>query len=109
MDGDAEKTIEPRVISVRNMRTDEEGAVRALAGRAFSPLASISFPRSPDSTFHSSWPVGRYPACSNKPRASAAVTADSAAPIASTKATLLLAAALLSRFLILANAPSMGL
>jgi hypothetical protein len=48
MDGDAEKTIEPRMISVRKVRTDGEGAVRALAGRAFSPLASISFPRSPE-------------------------------------------------------------
>jgi ribosomal protein S18 acetylase RimI-like enzyme len=48
MDGDDEQLMESRVISVRRMGVDEEGAVKALAGRAFSPLASISFPRSPD-------------------------------------------------------------
>jgi hypothetical protein len=40
---------------------------------------------------------------------SAALTADSAAPIASTNASLVLAAALPSRFLILAKASSIGL
>ncbi len=48
MDGDDEQLMEPQVISVRRMGADEEGAVKALAGRAFSPLASLSFPRSPD-------------------------------------------------------------
>jgi hypothetical protein len=48
MDGDGEQLMESRVISVRHMDADEEGAVKALAGRAFSPLASISFSRSPD-------------------------------------------------------------
>src|SRR5215217_8274163 len=48
MDGDAEEVIEPRVISIRYTRADEEGAVKALAGRAFSLLASISFLHSPD-------------------------------------------------------------
>ncbi len=38
----------PRVISVRRMGVDDEEVVKALAGRAFSPLASLSFPRSPD-------------------------------------------------------------
>jgi hypothetical protein len=38
----------PRVISIRRMGADDEEVVKALAGRAFSPLASISFPRSPD-------------------------------------------------------------
>jgi ribosomal protein S18 acetylase RimI-like enzyme len=38
----------PRVISVRRMGADDEEVVKALAGRAFSPLASLSFPRSPD-------------------------------------------------------------
>jgi ribosomal protein S18 acetylase RimI-like enzyme len=36
------------VISVRRMGADDEEAVKALAGRAFSPLESLSFPRSPD-------------------------------------------------------------
>jgi ribosomal protein S18 acetylase RimI-like enzyme len=40
--------MEPRVISVRRMGADDEEALKALAWRAFSPLASISFPRSPD-------------------------------------------------------------
>src|SRR3712207_2719639 len=48
MDGDDEEIIQPRVISVRRMGADEEGAVKNLAGRAFSPLASLSFPRAPD-------------------------------------------------------------
>src|SRR5215203_4461641 len=48
MDGDDEETMEPRMISVRRMGANEVGAVKALAGRAFSPLASISFPLSPD-------------------------------------------------------------
>ena len=48
MNGDDEGTIEPGVISVRRMGADDEEAVKALAGRAFSPLASLSFPRSPD-------------------------------------------------------------
>jgi ribosomal protein S18 acetylase RimI-like enzyme len=48
MDGDDEETIQPRVISVRRMGADDEEAVKALAGRAFSPLASISFPRTLD-------------------------------------------------------------
>ena len=48
MDGNDEQVMEPWVISVRRMGADEKGAVKALAGRAFSPLASISFPRSPD-------------------------------------------------------------
>jgi hypothetical protein len=48
MDGDDEETIQPRVISVRLMGADDEEAVKALAGRAFSPLASLSFPRSPE-------------------------------------------------------------
>jgi ribosomal protein S18 acetylase RimI-like enzyme len=48
MDGDDEETIQPRVISVRLMGADDEEAVKALAGRAFSPLASLSFPRAPD-------------------------------------------------------------
>ncbi len=61
------------------------------------------------STFHSSWAVVRYPACSKKPRTSAVVTADSAAAIASTRASLVLAAALRKRFFILAKASSMGL
>ena len=38
----------PRLFSVRRMDVDDEVAVKALAGRAFSPLASLSFPRSPD-------------------------------------------------------------
>ena len=38
----------PRVISVRRMGADDEEVVKALAGRAFSPLVSLSFPRSPD-------------------------------------------------------------
>jgi hypothetical protein len=48
MNGDDEQVMESRVISVRRMGVAEKGAVKALAGRAFSPLASISFPRSPD-------------------------------------------------------------
>jgi ribosomal protein S18 acetylase RimI-like enzyme len=40
--------MESREISVRCMGADDEEAVKALAGRAFSPLASVSFPRSPD-------------------------------------------------------------
>jgi N-acetylglutamate synthase-like GNAT family acetyltransferase len=48
MDGDAEEAIEPRAISVRYMRANELGAVKALAGRAFFPLATILFPHSPD-------------------------------------------------------------
>jgi ribosomal protein S18 acetylase RimI-like enzyme len=40
--------MEPRVISVRRMGAHDEEAVKALAGRAFSPLGSLSFPRSPD-------------------------------------------------------------
>src|SRR5215211_1012193 len=48
MDGDDEEIMEPRVISVRRMDANDEEAVKALAGRAFSPLASLSFPRSPD-------------------------------------------------------------
>jgi GNAT superfamily N-acetyltransferase len=48
MDGDDEQLMESQVISVRRMGVDEEGAVKALAGRAFSPLASLSFPRLPD-------------------------------------------------------------
>ncbi len=48
MDGNDEQLVEPRVISVRRIGADEEGAVKALAGRAFSPPASLSFPRSPD-------------------------------------------------------------
>ncbi|HZY56699.1 MAG TPA: GNAT family N-acetyltransferase, partial [Rubrobacteraceae bacterium] len=42
----------PRVISVRRMDADDEEAVKALAGRAFSPLASLSFPRSPDALIY---------------------------------------------------------
>lgn len=38
----------PRLSSVRRMDVDDEVAVKALAGRAFSPLANLSFPRSPD-------------------------------------------------------------
>jgi ribosomal protein S18 acetylase RimI-like enzyme len=48
MDGDDEQLMEPQVISIRRMGANEVGAVKALAGRAFSPLASVSFPRSPD-------------------------------------------------------------
>jgi ribosomal protein S18 acetylase RimI-like enzyme len=48
MDDDDEQIMQSRLISVRRMGADEEEAVKALAGRAFSPLASISFPRSPD-------------------------------------------------------------
>jgi ribosomal protein S18 acetylase RimI-like enzyme len=48
MDGDDEQLMESRVISVRRMGADDEEVVKALAGRAFSPLASLSFPRSPD-------------------------------------------------------------
>jgi len=40
--------MESREISVRRMGADDEEAVKALAGRAFSPLASVSFPHSPD-------------------------------------------------------------
>jgi ribosomal protein S18 acetylase RimI-like enzyme len=40
--------MESREISVRCMGADDEEAVKALSGRAFSPLASVSFPRSPD-------------------------------------------------------------
>lgn len=36
------------MISVRPMRDGEEKAVKALAGRAFSPLGGFSFPHSPD-------------------------------------------------------------
>ena len=38
----------PRAISIRRMGADEEEVVKALAGRVFSLLASLSFPRSPD-------------------------------------------------------------
>jgi ribosomal protein S18 acetylase RimI-like enzyme len=48
MDGDDEGRIQRGVISVRHMGADDEEAVRALAGRAFSQLESLSFPRSPD-------------------------------------------------------------
>jgi ribosomal protein S18 acetylase RimI-like enzyme len=48
MDVDDEETMNPRVISVRRMGVDDEEVVKALAGRAFSPLANLSFPRSPD-------------------------------------------------------------
>src|SRR5687767_13567832 len=48
MDGDDEGRIQPGVISVRLMVADDEEPVRALAGRAFSPLEGLSFPRSPD-------------------------------------------------------------
>jgi ribosomal protein S18 acetylase RimI-like enzyme len=48
MDGDDEGRIQRGVISVRLMGADDEEPVRALAGRAFSPLESLSFPRSPD-------------------------------------------------------------
>src|ERR671916_2069003 len=48
MDGGDEETMNPRVISVRRMGADDEEAVKALAGRAFSPLATLSFPRAPD-------------------------------------------------------------
>jgi ribosomal protein S18 acetylase RimI-like enzyme len=48
MDGDDEGRIQPGVISVRLMGADDEEPVRALAWRAFSPLESLSFPRSPD-------------------------------------------------------------
>jgi GNAT superfamily N-acetyltransferase len=48
MDGDDEETIQPRAISVRRMGADEEEAVKALAGGAFSPLGTLSFPRAPD-------------------------------------------------------------
>ena len=48
MDGDDEEKVNSRVISVRRMDVDDEEAVRALAERAFSPLATLSFPRSPD-------------------------------------------------------------
>jgi ribosomal protein S18 acetylase RimI-like enzyme len=40
--------MQPRVISVRRMGAHDEEAVKALAGHAFSPLGSLSFPRSPD-------------------------------------------------------------
>jgi ribosomal protein S18 acetylase RimI-like enzyme len=40
--------LNPRVISVRRLGADDEDAVKALARRAFSPLVSLSFPRSPD-------------------------------------------------------------
>jgi hypothetical protein len=49
-----------------------------------------------------------YPACSKKPRASSELTAESALPIASTRAFRLLAPALRSRFLIFENASSMN-
>jgi ribosomal protein S18 acetylase RimI-like enzyme len=48
MDVDGEEMMNPRAISVRRMGADDEGAVKALAGRAFSRLGSLSFPRSPD-------------------------------------------------------------
>ena len=48
MDGDDEETVNSQVISVRRMDVDDEEAARALAERAFSPLGSLSFPRSPD-------------------------------------------------------------
>src|SRR5215207_3292294 len=48
MDADDEETMEPRAISVRRMGADDEETVKALAARAFSPLESLSFPRSPD-------------------------------------------------------------
>src|SRR3712207_5185221 len=48
MNGDDEGTIELGVISVRRMGADDEEAVKALAGRTFSPLEGLSFPRSPD-------------------------------------------------------------
>jgi len=47
MDADDEETMEPRAISVRRMGADDEETVKALAARAFSPLESLSFPRSP--------------------------------------------------------------
>jgi len=48
MDAYDEGTVQPGVISVRRMGANDEEAVKALAGRAFSPLESLSFPRSPD-------------------------------------------------------------
>jgi ribosomal protein S18 acetylase RimI-like enzyme len=48
MDGDDEGRIQRGVISVRLLGADDEEPVRALAGRAFSQLESLSFPRSPD-------------------------------------------------------------
>jgi ribosomal protein S18 acetylase RimI-like enzyme len=48
MDSDDEQLMESRVISVRRMGANDEEVVKALAGRAFFPLASISFPHSPD-------------------------------------------------------------
>src|ERR671915_1063358 len=48
MDVDDEEMMNPRAISVRRMGADDEEVVKALAVRAFSPLASLSFPRSPD-------------------------------------------------------------
>src|SRR3712207_663998 len=48
MDVDDEEMMNPRAISVRRMGADDEEVVKALAGRAFSPLESLSFPRSPD-------------------------------------------------------------
>ncbi len=40
--------MDPGAISVRRMGADDEALVKDLAGRAFSLLASLSFPRSPD-------------------------------------------------------------
>ena len=48
MDADDEEILNPQASSVRRLGADDEEAVKALAGRAFSPLASLSFPRSPD-------------------------------------------------------------
>ena len=48
MDGDDEGRIQRGVISVRLLGADDEEPLRALAGRAFSQLESLSFPRSPD-------------------------------------------------------------
>jgi ribosomal protein S18 acetylase RimI-like enzyme len=48
MDADDEEVMNPQAISVRRMGADDEEAMKALAGRVFSPLASISFPRLPE-------------------------------------------------------------
>jgi ribosomal protein S18 acetylase RimI-like enzyme len=48
MDADDQQLMNSRVISVRHMGADQQEAVKALAGRTFSPLASLSFPRSPE-------------------------------------------------------------
>ncbi len=47
-DGDDKDTMEPRVISVHRIGAHDDEAVKALAGRAFSPLGSLPFPCSPD-------------------------------------------------------------